>query len=180
MDRFSLFAVTLPQWIYASVQSSCVTLGVISLLMKRAPLLNKCVQQKDIPVESNGSYNIQYGNPIGEITKNAYKCFEFLNVDKTLPTIKSTLESGKPILICCSLSGETHWVAAYGYKNNCASKSDILVVDSVNLNKDVEYGTAKYQDGTTDLDLSESMRINLKNGSTYAIQSAWTINIRNN
>jgi hypothetical protein len=55
-----------------------------------------------------------------------------------------------------------------------------LVVDSVNLNKDVEYGTAKYQNGTTDLDLSESMRINLGSGSTYVIQSAWTINIRNN
>jgi len=53
-------------------------------------------------------------------------------------------------------------------------------VDSVNLNAAVEYGTAKYKDEVTDLDLSESMRINLKNGSTYAIQSAWTINIRNN
>ncbi len=132
------------------------------------------------PIQSNGSYNIQYGNPIGEITKNAYKCFEFLNISTTLSNIKSTLEAGKPILICCSLSGATHWVAAYGYKNNCASKSDILVVDSVNLNAAVEYGTAKYKDEVTDLDLSESMRINLKNGSTYAIQSAWTINIRNN
>jgi len=131
------------------------------------------------PIQSDGSYNLDIKTPIGQITKNAYKCFEFVKVPTTaLSSIKSTLEEGKPILICCSLSGATHWVAAYGYKNNCASKSDILVVDSVNLNNAVEYGTAKYKDGVTDLDLSESMRISLVNGSTYAIQSAWTINIR--
>lgn len=62
----------------------------------------------------------------------------------TLSNIKSYIDNGKPVILHCtgSGSGEEHWVVVYGYQNYCATKNDLLVMDSVNSSSYI-YGESK-------------------------------------
>ncbi len=72
----------------------------------------------------------------------------------SLDEIKNYIDSGVPVIIYCSgknSSGSTqpHWVAVYGYKNNCDSINDLYVMDSFAENRTNFYGNS--------FDLAESM-----------------------
>lgn len=60
-----------------------------------------------------------------------------------LANIKSSLDSGAPLIVTFEHSTSKHRVVAYGYIGSCASYADVLVMDPVGADPSVDMGTYK-------------------------------------
>ncbi len=140
-------------------QSACMAFATASIMTFYT---KKLISPGWFTIAASGSYT--YGEPMKDFKVNGVKN---LHLDKltigteseNVATIKARIEDGQPVLVYCTGNGKygEHWVVAYGFKNNCATKNDILVLDSANTTS-LRYGRSI--DGSIDLTLGSSMAYN--------------------